>query len=284
MKSEIRDSTIRSLSERVRKRNYTKYLTGMRLVKLRGFTDVEVRFDFPVTALIGPNGAGKTTMLGAIMGLLPRSQGGIRFDGSNLDDLEVEEVVGLGMNLVPESRALFGELSVEDNLLLGAFARHRSGHRDHDQTMAQVYEIFPRLRERRGQHAGTLSGGERQRARLAQLATQNPAILLCDEPLNHLDLRHQVATMQFLASAATNGKVVVASLHDPRWAQACCDHAILMYHFAHIDQGLTAEVITHNALLSLYGAAVAAHPLVAAGPWRPAESNPTRGASRPTPR
>ncbi len=65
MKSEIRDSTIRSLSERVRKRNYTKYLTGMRLVKLRGFTDVEVRFDFPVTALIGPNGAGKTTILGA---------------------------------------------------------------------------------------------------------------------------------------------------------------------------------------------------------------------------
>lgn len=135
-----------------------------------------------IVTVIGPNGAGKTTMLGAIMGLLPRSQGGIRFDGSNLDDLEVEEVVGLGMNLVPESRALFGELSVEDNLLLGAFARHRSGHRDHDQTMAQVYEIFPRLRERRGQHAGTLSGGERQMLAVGRALMARPKLLLLDEP------------------------------------------------------------------------------------------------------
>ena len=135
-----------------------------------------------IVTVIGPNGAGKTTMLGAIMGLLPRSQGGIRFDGSNLDDLEVEEVVGLGMNLVLESRALFGELSVEDNLLLGAFARHRSGHRDHDQTMAQVYEIFPRLRERRGQHAGTLSGGERQMLAVGRALMARPKLLLLDEP------------------------------------------------------------------------------------------------------
>ena len=135
-----------------------------------------------IVTVIGPNGAGKTTMLGAIMGLLPRSQGGIRFDGSNLDDLEVEEVVGLGMNLVPESRALFGELSVEDNLLLGAFARHRSGHRDHDQTMAQVYEIFPRLRERRGQHAGTLSGGERQMLAVGRALMAKPKLLWLDEP------------------------------------------------------------------------------------------------------
>ena len=135
-----------------------------------------------IVTVIGPNGAGKTTMLGAIMGLLPRTKGEVRFEGKALDDCEVEEVVGLGMSMVPESRALFGELSVEDNLLLGAFARHRSGQRDHGQTMAQVYEIFPRLRERRDQHAGTLSGGERQMLAVGRALMAKPKLLLLDEP------------------------------------------------------------------------------------------------------
>jgi branched-chain amino acid transport system ATP-binding protein len=135
-----------------------------------------------IVTVIGPNGAGKTTMLASIMGLLPRTLGTICFLGQELRDTEVEQMVGLGVNLVPESRALFGEMSVEDNLLLGAFMRHRMGHRDHEQTMEEVFQIFPRLKERRGQHAGTLSGGERQMLAVARALMAKPKLLMLDEP------------------------------------------------------------------------------------------------------
>jgi branched-chain amino acid transport system ATP-binding protein len=135
-----------------------------------------------IVTVIGPNGAGKTTMLSSIMGVLPHTHGSIRFLGQEVGDAEVEELVALGVNLVPESRALFGEMSVEDNLLLGAFMRHRLGHRDQDQTMDEVFEIFPRLRERRQQHAGTLSGGERQMLAVARALMAKPRLLMLDEP------------------------------------------------------------------------------------------------------
>ena len=132
--------------------------------------------------VIGPNGAGKTTMLSSIMGLLPHTHGAIGFLGQSVGDAEVEQMVALGINLVPESRALFGEMSVEDNLLLGAFMRHRMGHRDHEQTMEEVFQIFPRLKERRAQYAGTLSGGERQMLAVARALMAKPKLLLLDEP------------------------------------------------------------------------------------------------------
>jgi branched-chain amino acid transport system ATP-binding protein len=135
-----------------------------------------------IVTVIGPNGAGKTTMLCSIMGLLPHTRGAISFLGNARGDLEVEQMVALGMNLVPESRALFGEMSVEDNLLLGAFMRHREGHRDHEQTMDEVFQIFPRLKERRTQHAGTLSGGERQMLAVARALMAKPRLLMLDEP------------------------------------------------------------------------------------------------------
>ncbi|MCX7163167.1 MAG: ABC transporter ATP-binding protein [Betaproteobacteria bacterium] len=135
-----------------------------------------------IVTVIGPNGAGKTTMLSSIMGVLPHTRGVIRFQGLEVGDAEVEQRVALGINLVPESRALFGEMSVEDNLLLGAFMRHRLGHRDHEQTMDEVFQIFPRLKERRAQHAGTLSGGERQMLAVARALMAKPALLMLDEP------------------------------------------------------------------------------------------------------
>lgn len=135
-----------------------------------------------IVTVIGPNGAGKTTLLSAIMGLLPRSSGEIRFLGSIQSEIEVERMVAMGMTLVPEKRELFGEMSVEDNLLLGAFVRRTLGHRDEAVTMAEVYGIFPRLKERRNQHAGTLSGGERQMLAVGRALMAKPKLLMLDEP------------------------------------------------------------------------------------------------------
>lgn len=134
-----------------------------------------------IVTVIGPNGAGKSTMLGAIMGLLP-SRGQISFEGASESGAEVERMVARGMNLVPEKRELFGEMSVEDNLVLGAFQRYREGKRDHAQTLEDVYGIFPRLKERRTQLAGTLSGGERQMLAVGRALMAKPRLLMLDEP------------------------------------------------------------------------------------------------------
>ena len=134
-----------------------------------------------IVTVIGPNGAGKTTMLSAIMGLLP-SKGEIEFQGEVQRDIEVEHLVAMGMTLVPEKRELFGEMSVEDNLLLGAFQRYRAGERDQGKTMDQVFGTFPRLRERRAQLAGTLSGGERQMLAVGRALMAKPKLLMLDEP------------------------------------------------------------------------------------------------------
>jgi branched-chain amino acid transport system ATP-binding protein len=137
-------------------------------------------------AIVGPNGAGKTTLMSAVMGLLPRT-GSVRYRDAPAGTTET--LVAAGAVLVPERRALFADMSVEDNLLLGAYARYRSGTRDAPATMREVFEIFPRLRERRRQLAGTLSGGERQMLALvreifrvlADLRARGLSILLVEQ-------------------------------------------------------------------------------------------------------
>lgn len=135
-----------------------------------------------IVTVIGPNGAGKTTTLSALMGLLPVRAGTIRVDGQPVGTPEVSQMVDHGIALVPESRELFGSMSIEDNLVLGAFHRHRQGARDSRQTMEQVYDLFPRLRERRTQAAGTLSGGERQMLAVGRALMAKPRLLMLDEP------------------------------------------------------------------------------------------------------
>jgi branched-chain amino acid transport system ATP-binding protein len=134
-----------------------------------------------IVTVIGPNGAGKTTLLSAIMGQLG-CKGEVSFLGRNQGGVKIERRVEGGMSLVPEHRELFSTMNIEDNLLMGAYARHRRGFRDHMETMAEVYLRFPRLKERRKQLAGTLSGGERAMLVLGRALMAKPIVLLLDEP------------------------------------------------------------------------------------------------------
>jgi branched-chain amino acid transport system ATP-binding protein len=133
-----------------------------------------------IVSVIGPNGAGKTTLLAAVMGLLP-CKGRLRFEGEDLHALDVEARVERGLCLVPEKRELFGELSVLDNLMLGAYARRLRSDALKRQ-LQSVFERFPRLAERRAQRADTLSGGERQMLALGRALMSSPRLLLLDEP------------------------------------------------------------------------------------------------------
>ena len=143
--------------------------------------DLRIR-EGEIVTVIGPNGAGKTTLLSALMGLLP-ARGEVRYQGHpTLGTMSVDALVSKGLVLVPEKRELFGSMSVADNLLLGAFARHRRGDRDHAKTMDEVFAIFPRLAERRKQEAGTLSGGERQMLAMGRALMAKPRLLMLDEP------------------------------------------------------------------------------------------------------
>lgn len=133
-----------------------------------------------IISVIGPNGAGKTTLLAAAMGLLP-SRGVLRFEGEDLHGLDVEARVERGLVLVPERRELFGELTVLDNLRLGAYSKRLSSDALR-RRLETVYERFPRLAERRAQRADTLSGGERQMLAVGRALMSSPRLLMLDEP------------------------------------------------------------------------------------------------------
>ncbi|MGY8526503.1 ABC transporter ATP-binding protein [Paracidovorax citrulli] len=138
-----------------------------------------------IVTVIGPNGAGKSTMLNALMGALPvtgSSTGTVSYLGHDLAGIPVEGRVARGMCLVPEKRELFASMSVEDNLRLGAFRRKKAGEKNFLDQMDVVLELFPRLRERARQEAGTLSGGERQMLAVGRALMAKPALLMLDEP------------------------------------------------------------------------------------------------------
>jgi branched-chain amino acid transport system ATP-binding protein len=136
-----------------------------------------------IATVIGPNGAGKTTLLGAIMGLLA-SSGKIRFAGERIDGSDTEALVRMGMSLVPEKRELFAEMTVLENLELGGFSRRRAGETRAAllNTLDEVFTLFPRLKERLPQLAGTMSGGERQMLAVGRALMAKPKLLLLDEP------------------------------------------------------------------------------------------------------
>jgi len=180
-----------------------------------------------IVTVIGPNGAGKTTMLSAIMGVLG-SRGQVAFDGSIEAVPEVERMVTRGMNLVPEKRELFGEMTVEDNLTLGAFQRYRMGKRDQAQTMEEVYTLFPRLKERRSQLAGTLSGGERQMLAVGRALMAKPKLLMLDEPSLGLAPLIVREIFRIIAELRRRGVSILLVEQNARAALQVADYAYVL--------------------------------------------------------
>jgi branched-chain amino acid transport system ATP-binding protein len=179
-----------------------------------------------IVSVIGPNGAGKTTLLGAAMGLLP-SKGTLRFDGESLEGLDVEARVERGLTLVPEKRELFGELTVLDNLMLGAYARRLSRATLKGRIDA-VCARFPRLAERRAQRADTLSGGERQMLALGRALMSAPRLLMLDEPSLGLAPLIVQEILSIVRSLRADGVSILLVEQNARAALESSDHGYVI--------------------------------------------------------
>ena len=204
-----------------------------------------------IVTVIGPNGAGKTTTLSAIMGLLP-SRGEVAFDGSIEQVPEVERMVVRGMNLVPEKRDLFGEMSVEDNLLLGAFQRFRKGHRDQAQTMEEVFALFPRLAERRSQAAATMSGGERQMLAIGRALMGKPKLLMLDEPSLGLAPLIVREIFRIIGELRRRGVSILLVEQNARAALQVADYAYVLEMGAVAMQGPARELADDPRVIEAY--------------------------------
>ena len=223
-----------------------------------GYGRAEVLHGLDITAdegqvitVIGPNGAGKSTLLNALMGALP-SRGTVEYQGESVALLSLEERVWRGMALVPETRALFATMSVEDNLLLGAWRRFRVGVKDSDQELNSVYMLFPRLRERRSQLAGTLSGGERQMLAVGRALMGKPSLLMLDEPslgLAPLVVRSIFAT---IAALRSTGVTILLVEQNARAALEVADYGYVLEMGEVALQGPAEELARDPRVIETY--------------------------------
>ncbi|AQS51123.1 ABC transporter ATP-binding protein [Paenalcaligenes hominis] len=208
-----------------------------------------------IVTVIGGNGAGKSTMLNSIMGNLPangRNEGLVTYDERNLAGWQVERRVSEGLCLVPESRELFASMSVEDNLLLGGFRLYRqrvSGWRD---TMDEVYELFPRLKERRTQQAGTLSGGERQMLAVGRALMSRPKLLMLDEPSLGLAPRIVREIFLIIARLRRSGVSILLVEQNARAALQVADYGYVLETGEIILEGPAAELSDNPRVIESY--------------------------------
>jgi branched-chain amino acid transport system ATP-binding protein len=204
-----------------------------------------------VVTVIGPNGAGKSTLLNALMGVLP-AKGVIEFKGQPISALSLEERVMLGIALVPEKRELFGTMPVEDNLVLGAFRQVRLRNRQWRDRIDEVYTLFPRLKVRRAQLAGTLSGGERQMLAVGRALMSRPTLLMLDEPslgLAPLVVQEIFRTVDALRAT---GVTILLVEQNARAALEVADHGYVLEMGSVSLEGKAQELAVDSRVIDTY--------------------------------
>jgi branched-chain amino acid transport system ATP-binding protein len=205
-----------------------------------------------VITVIGPNGAGKSTLLNTLMGVMPATQGDIRYDGKPIGALSLEERVMRGIALVPETRALFSTMPVEDNLLLGAYRHVRAGPKQARDTMEEVFTRFPRLKERRKQLAGTLSGGERQMLAVGRALMSKPRLLMLDEPSLGLAPLIVKEVFKTISDLRATGVTILLVEQNARAALEVADHGYVLEMGEIALAGPAAELAKDPRVIDTY--------------------------------
>ena len=204
-----------------------------------------------VVTVIGPNGAGKSTTLNALIGSLP-SRGQLVFDGQDLAEATLEERVMMGLALVPEKRELFGTMPVEDNLILGGYRAMKLRVPNWRSELERVYELFPRLKERRAQLAGTLSGGERQMLAVGRALMSRPKLLMLDEPslgLAPLIVREIFRIIDHLRAQGTS---ILLIEQNARAALEVADHGYVLETGSIVLDGPARDLATDARVIDTY--------------------------------
>ncbi|MGA9088938.1 MAG: ABC transporter ATP-binding protein [Bradyrhizobium sp.] len=201
-----------------------------------------------IVTIIGANGAGKTTLLNAIMGILPL-KGRVTFAGKDMARLEIEDRVAAGLSLVPEHRELFGAMSIEDNLQLGAF---RIARAEAARSIERVYTLFPRLKERRRQIAATLSGGEQQMLAMGRALMGAPKLLMLDEPSLGLAPIIVADIFRIVGELRASGVSVLLVEQNAQAALQIADRAYVMELGEFILDGAAKDIAANARVAASY--------------------------------
>jgi branched-chain amino acid transport system ATP-binding protein len=203
-----------------------------------------------ILVLVGANGAGKSTTLKAISGILRPRSGSISFDHVRLDEVPADKIIRHGVVHVPEARRLFREMSVEENLIMGSLSPAAKAKRK--ETMEWVYGLFPRLRERRKQAAGTLSGGEQQMAAIGRGLMALPKLLMFDEPSLGLAPILVQDVFEIVKRINEQGVTVLLVEQNVRQTLALCDRAYVLENGRVVLQGTGKELMADNHVKEAY--------------------------------
>ena len=203
-----------------------------------------------VIALIGANGAGKTTILHAVSGLLSPKAGSINFEGNDLTKTPAYKIVSMGMSHVPEGRRVFSQLTVYENLKLGAFTRKDGA--EIEETLQSVYQRFPRLEERKKQFAGTLSGGEQQMLAMGRALMSRPKILLMDEPSMGLSPIMVTQIFDIIKSISASGTTVLLVEQNARKALSIADRGYVLETGKIVLEGKAKELLNDDTIKKAY--------------------------------